>query len=329
MAFENFPTASGTTPEPPQPPKTDWRFFTTIGLVILLLGTWGYIIWDKSKVKETIQQKDMQYAGVVAEKDTLNSMLEEASIRYDLLKTSSAKKDSVITAKDRIIAEKQSKIKSILSKANATKEELAEAKTLIASLNTDIETYKQQIEVLKGENAQLTQEKQAVTEERNAYQRNADSARGIISDKNKLLDVGATLHASNFNIIGINLKGNGRESETSKAKRVDKLRISFSLDENRITASGTKDLYICITDPEAKPISDNSIGSGTMDTREDGSRNYTQKVAVNYVQGQKQVVSFDWKQGGDYKVGTYKIEVYQNGFKIGEGLTAFRKSGLF
>jgi hypothetical protein len=66
-----------------------------------------------------------------------------------------------------------------------------------------------------------------------------------------------------------------------------------------------------------------------MDTREDGSRNYTQKVAVNYVQGQKQVVSFDWKQGGDYKVGTYKIEVYQNGFKIGEGLTAFRKSGLF
>jgi hypothetical protein len=122
MAFENFPTASGTTPEPPQPPKTDWRFFTTIGLVILLLGTWGYIIWDKSKVKETIQQKDMQYAGVVAEKDTLNSMLEEASIRYDLLKTSSAKKDSVITAKDRIISEKQSKIKSILSKANATKE---------------------------------------------------------------------------------------------------------------------------------------------------------------------------------------------------------------
>jgi hypothetical protein len=329
MAFENFPASSGTTPAPPEPPKTDWRFFITIGLVILLLGTWGYIIWDKSKVKETIQKQDVQYAGVVAERDTLSKMLEEASIRYDDLKISASisasKKDSIITAKDRVIAEKQSKIKSLLSKANATKEELAEAKSLIASLNTDIDTYKQQIEVLKGENAQLTKEKEVVTEERNALRRKADSANSVILEKDKLLDVGSTLNASNFNIIGINLKGNGRESETSRARRVDKLRISFSLDENRITSSGTKNLYICIADPDGKPILDNAIGSGTLETREDGTRSYTQQVAVNYVQGQRQVVSFDWNQSGEYKKGTYKITVYQNGFKIGEGITSFRK----
>ena len=171
MAFENFPSAQGTPPAPPEPPKADWRFFLTIGLVIALLGTWGYIIWNKSNVQETIQQKDTQYAAVVTEKDTLKSLLDEATMRYDELKTSNAKKDSTITAKDREIAEKKSRIQTLISKSNATKEELAEAKKLIASLNVDIESYKTEVERLKGENLQLTQEKAAVTEERDVAQK--------------------------------------------------------------------------------------------------------------------------------------------------------------
>ena len=329
MAFENFPSASSNPPAPPQPPKTDWRFFLTIGLVIFLLGTWGYIIWDKSKVKETIQQKDTQYASVISEKDTLKSMLDDATLRYDQLKTTSAKKDSVITVKDKEIAEKRAKIQSILTKANATKEELAQAKTMIASLNSDIESYKTQVETLKGENAVLTKEKQVVTEQRNTYQKNFDSAKSTIKQREDIIDVGSTLHASGFNIVGINQKSNGKEKETTKAKKVDKLRISFNLDENRITQSGPKDLFICITGPDGKPITIEALGSGIFTTRDGGDRTYTQKVQVNYTQGQHQTVSFDWKQNTDFQVGNYKIEVYQNGFKIGEGVTAFRKGGLF
>src|SRR6478735_7014469 len=119
MAFENFPTTESAPPTPPN--KSDWRTLLSIVLVIALLGTWGYIIWDKSKVKETIQQKDSQYASVVSEKDTLKNLLDEATMRYDNLKTSNAKKDSTITAKDKEIAEKKAKIQSILAKANATK----------------------------------------------------------------------------------------------------------------------------------------------------------------------------------------------------------------
>lgn len=329
MAFENFPSASGTPPTPPQPPKTDWRFFSTIGLIIALLATWGYIIWDKSKVKETIQQKDVQYASVVSEKDTLKSLLDEATMRYDALKTSNAKKDSTITSKDREIAEKKARIQSILTKANATKEELAQAKALIASLNTDIESYKQQIEVLKGENTQLTQEKIAVTQERDAVQKNYDAAQSTLKEKEGVIDVGSTLHASSFGIVGVDLKKNGKEKETTKAKRVDILRISFTLDENRIAPSGMKDLYVCITAPDGKPVAVEALGSGVFKTREDGDKTYTQKVQVNYTQGQRQVVSFDWKQNTEFQVGDYKIEVYHNGFKIGEGVRQFKKAGLF
>ena len=193
MAFENFPSAENRPTQAPQPKKTDWRNLITIGLVIALLGTWAYIIWDKGQTKDTILQKDTQYAAVVTEKDTLQSLLDDATMRYDLLKTTNAKKDSTISTKDIEIAQKKARIQSLLSNANATKAELMEAKQLIASLNTDIQGYKEQVEILKGQNIQLTQEKEAVTQEKVVVEKNLESAKTSIKEKEDLINVGLLL----------------------------------------------------------------------------------------------------------------------------------------
>jgi len=57
---------------------------------------------------------------------------------------------------------------------------------------------------------------------------------------------------------------------------------------------------------------------------------YTEKVEVTYEQGKRKNVSFDWKQkDANYQVGDYKIQIYHNGFKIGEGIKTLKKGGLF
>ena len=329
MAFENFPSAENRPTQAPQPKKTDWRNLITIGLVIALLGTWAYIIWDKGQTKDTLLQKDTQYAAVVTEKDTLQSLLDDATMRYDLLKTTNAKKDSTISMKDIEIAQKKARIQSLLSNANATKAELMEAKQLIASLNTDIQGYKEQVEILKGQNIQLTQEKEAVTQEKVVVEKNLESAKTSIKEKEDLINVGSTLHAANFNIMGVNERKNGKEKETTTAKRVDKLRITFDLDENRITTSGSKELYVSISGPDGSPIAVEALGSGKFTTRDGVDKFFTHKIEINYTQGQRQTVSFDWKQNSNFATGNYKIEVFQNGFKIGEGICTFKKGGLF
>jgi len=47
------------------------------------------------------------------------------------------------------------------------------------------------------------------------------------------------------------------------------------------------------------------------------------------VQGQKQPVKVEWSQNGKFETGGYKVEIYNNGFKIGEGICTLKKGGLF
>lgn len=332
MAFENFPQAEKPEQEAvnkPTPSKNNMRTLLTGLLVVALLGTWGYIIYDKNKTKEKDDQQETVIANTSTQRDELQKELEDAAMRYDMLKSSNSKLDSTITSKDRDIQEKRTRIQSLLNKVNATAAELGEAKRLIASLNGDLEGYRAQIEVLQGEKIQLTQEKEVVTQERDRVRKDYDSANVVIKEKEDMLNVGSTLMASNFSIIGIDEKSSGKEKATSTAKRVDKLRISFDLNENMIAKSGTKEIFVCITAPDGTPVAVEALGSGTFSTRDGQQKFFTQRLNVDYTPNKKQTVSFDWKQNTNFNTGNYKIEVFNNGFKVGEASRPLKKGGLF
>jgi len=295
-------------------------------LLIALLGTWGYIIWDKNNTKELITQKDNTISATATQRDELQKELEDATIRYDIIKTSSTKKDSMIDVKDREIQNKRKQINTLLAKVNASQAELAEVKSLIASLNTDIEGYKAQIEILEGQKIELTKANQNLSNQRDNIQKDYDSSIEELKNRDKIINVGSTLHASNFSIVPIDEKGNGKIKETTNAKKVDKLRISFDLDENMITPSGAKKLYIIITDPTGKVMTTDE--SDKFNTQDNGYLDFTQQMEINYTKNQRQTVSFDWKSGGKFIIGDYKIEVYNNGFKIGQGIRQLKKGGF-
>jgi myosin heavy subunit len=297
----------------------------TIALILLLLASWGYIIYDKNQTGEIIKQDTAQIATVTSEKDSLSTLFTAETTRYDSLKTTDIDKDNQITQKDKDLADKEEQIKKLLSKTNLDAHQLAELKRKIASFQSQIDGYEKEIAELKAQNDTLRQEKAVVLSQRDSIKSTFDSTK---KSNDSTIDVGSTLHASNFSVIGIDVKNSGKEKETTKAKKVNKLHVSFDLDENRIVATGAKQLYVCITAPNGKPLSVESQGSGTFTPRDSAEKVYTEKVEVNYVQGQRQTVTTDWK-GTNFEVGAYKLEIYENGFKIGGGTVALRKGGLF
>jgi FtsZ-binding cell division protein ZapB len=324
MTYSNAPSA---TPQPQQPKnKKDNRAIIYGLFIVALLGTWAYIIYDKSKVSEERTQTQAQLFQADSSKSAVQEQFNEANARLDEMTGKNAKLDSLLKKDDAQITGMKSRINSILHKEHATTEELAEAKNLIAQLNGQIDGYIAEIEKLKGENLQLTQEKAQVTQQRDAVQKNYDSVNVV---KNNLEDVGSTLHASNIAIAAYDEKDNGKVKETTSAKKANALKVSFQLDENRIAQTGSKDLYICVTDPSGQPISVQALGSGTFTTRDTGDKVFTIKKSVDYVQGQVLPVEVTWKQNSKFQKGEYKIEIYNNGFKIGSGSVSLRKGGIF
>jgi len=324
-----------TTPAPQQP-KKDNRNIVYGVLVAALLGTWGYVIYDKSKSTERIEQLQTQYVNVDSNRNEVQSLYNQSLARLDSLTGSNQQLgDSLETQKGmagergREIAKLKGQIKSILGKSNATASELARAKSMINELNTSITGYVAEIEKLKGENQELVVKNEQITTEKQVVEKTLAETQVAKQQADSTLDIGSTLHASAMRITPINEKSGGKEKETSTAKRVDKLRIGFDLDENRISSSGEKELYVCLYGPDGQPISIPAYGSGTFNTREEGQKFFTNKVNVNYEQGKRSAVSFDWKQDQKFQTGDYRVEVYHNGFKIGEGTAKLKKGGLF
>lgn len=323
---------SATNPQQPAPKKTDERKIIYGILIAALLGTWGYIIYDKSKSKEQISQMQTQYSNVDSARNEIQNEYDEALARLDSATGNNTQLQGALSERQAEINNLKKQITSITSKRNATAGELERARGLINQLNMRIDDMYAEIQRLKGENQQLASsnrrlntEKQQLATEKTQLEENLSTTE---ASRRQVEEVASTLHASNLNILPIDVKGSGKEKETTKAKKVDLLRVSFNIDENRIATSGNKEIYVTVTAPDGRPVTMAS-GSGTFDTREEGTKTYTNKVMIPYEQGKKSAVSFDWKQEGRYQLGAYKIEVYHNGFKIGEATRTLKKGGLF
>ncbi|MFN4006999.1 MAG: hypothetical protein ACK4HE_05765 [Chitinophagaceae bacterium] len=298
-------------------------------LIIALIATWGYIWYDKNKSTEQITQLEQKNDALDSTRAALQVEFDAALQRGDSLAESNVQLQGELAEKQAEIERKKAEIRRELSKKDG---DLKKAKALIAELRTQTEELLAEVAKLKAENQQLTSANQQLSTEKEqlstAKKQVEENLAATESEKNRLQDVASTLHASNINITAINIKGSGSEKETNTAKRADALRISFVIDENRIAPSGPKELYVIVYNPEGQVVSTPGT-SGNFNTRDDGQKTFTSKVQVNYEQGKITPVSFDWKQESRYATGQYKIEIYHNGYKIGEGYKTLKKGGLF
>ncbi len=301
-------------------------------LIGALVLTWAYIFYDKSKNEEEKQQLTAQVNQVDSARLEILEEFNLATIKIDSLTNNSIELQGSLADKNAAIQQLKSEIRSILSKKNATSAELEQAKALIAELNgkvndlfAELQQVKAENKALTASNEQLNQEKTTLTSQKAELEDNLNTTK---SEKKKLedkVDIASTLKATNINIAAINIKNSGQEVSTTSAKRADMFLVSFIVDENRVTPSGSKDLYVCITGPDGKLYTE----GGSFSTREEGQKSYTNQVTINYETGKQMPVSFNWKKNDKYQAGDYKIEIYNNGFKIGEGTRTLKKGGIF
>ena len=308
-------------------PKKDNRNIIYAVLTAIILCLIIYIFIDKSKdeknaeilvtTQQTVQNLD-------STKNLLQTDFDLATMQLDTLKQNNSQLEAALSTKSLELTKMKSSINTLLQQKNMSAADLKKAQDLIAEYKGQVNNLLTEVARLKTENKELTTENLQLTTIKNEL----TTAKEELTTENKNLvdkvDVASTLKASNINITAIKMRGE-KEKETTTAKRADFFRLSFVLDENRVSTSGKKMIFITIKNPDGTT----SQSVGTMNLKEGGTVDYTNKLEVNYEQGKTTPVSFDWKPGTEFVPGDYKIEIYNNGYKIGESIKTLKKGGLF
>ena len=135
-----------------------------------------------------------------------------------------------------------------------------------------------------------------------------------LSDK---VNVAAALRAEGVNVYAISTRGRESGAQNQKAKKLEKIRVIFHLQENSLATKEIKTVYLRIIEPTGVTLSDYSIGSGTFPFK-GKDLVYTAKQRIFY-ENNHQSVEFIYSRPNSYREGRHEIELYAEGFLIGLG----------
>lgn len=310
----NNPEQSGG-PEKRHPKKSGKSL--VILLAILLAASVAYNIYQGKKTSDKnteIELLGIDLSDTEAARTALQGELDLLSEKYEAAQGEISEMDSTLLTKDAEITAKQTEIQNLLSKKNVTEKELQKAQRMIASLNGDVERYKEEIAVLMAKNDSLTFEVDTLNIQKEELTGSLERETQRADQNEELMR--STFSVSNYEITGIKVRKSGKEVERDKAKRIDKMRVTFDLDPNPYAETGEKEIFISIYKPDGELGVFKDASAGEIETWGTGMVKYSDKVKFDYTKGSKQNISFDWDEY-DFPQGMYKIDLYQNGFKIG------------
>lgn len=288
-----------------------------ISVLILILGVVGSLFYNtKSELndeKQKLSEVDSIRMDVQVKYDSAVIKLDDLAMSNDNLQTQNSRlQDEINSIKV--------KIKKTIRKDKVTKNELLKAKKLIKNLNAKILDYEREIAQLKRENRVMHEKNQELTMQNNQLVKALNETRAAKEISDNKVDIGSTLTVSNVSAQALNK----RDNKTKIAEKAHKLKITFTVNENRISESTEKVFYLVMTNPLGD-VANGKTNVDVLSTKTDGQKQYTGKVKVDYKTGMISNVTFVVDFDNIQVDGVHKIELYENGYKISESKVLLKK----
>jgi chromosome segregation ATPase len=303
-----------------------------LAVAMLFIGFLGYLLYDSKKTNTNQEQVISQKVEQLA---TTKSRLDSVGVQLDAkiaeIRSLGGRVDELVAAKDQLEKDKKSlknakffNQKQFDAKINEYVALLSEKDAVIAQLKTENENLTAQTVTLGKEKEVLVQEKQTFIEENTGLKTEKEKLNQTVADyttKNeelvKKVKTGAQLKAMNLQVYAVTSKGKIKDGGKYRAKKVDQLKLAFTLPSNAITEQENKEIMVRIMDADGAVITDSATGSSVFNY--DGKEMaYTTKGTVSYTNNDQNVEML-YARGATYRPGTYNVELYSEGFKIGAG----------
>ncbi|KAA9338226.1 hypothetical protein F0P96_05100 [Hymenobacter busanensis] len=296
------------------------RILLIVALFLVLLGINGILFYmNQQKAKQNeqlttdIKAKDLKLEEQIKQYETLkgdferqsqelqgmglaNDSLEAkiASINADLLKLRSFRAGSFSLSDQ----------KRFQQRAQNFERQLRQKDEEIAQLKKDNETLFTETQTLKDRQNRLTDTLTTVAKSNQE-----------LSEK---VAIASRLQAENIRIGVINRrnKEDSDDDNEFKAKKVEKIKVTFNLSRNDVAPKETKQIVMRLLEPDGSALYNLSTGGGTF-ISEGNEAFYTAKQEIVF-DNTRQGVQFVYAKGADYKPGQHTVELYADGYMIGK-----------
>ncbi|MDB2493065.1 chromosome partitioning protein ParA [Flavobacteriaceae bacterium] len=235
---------------------------------------------EKIEVLKNLENMTSLYSEANADNEVANEKLIEAQTRLDLLmkelKTSKLTVSALLKYKRKYF-EMESEMEVLL-------EENATLKFQNTLLETSLDSTQVQLSTQVASNTKLEAQNQRLSES---------------------VEAAKKLTVERLNAYGVIQRRSGKLVPTTRASRVDNLRICYSVPSNVLTASGDKNYLVQVIDPNL-----NVIGSNTPVQFEETILKYSYVSAFTYDNELLDVCDFVSAEEGDYEKGVYTVNVF-------------------
>lgn len=280
-------------------------------LALAIIGLSIWLISLKGNLNTLEKEKEAQRADFQAEVDSLLKVHNELKSNYGELSEQLAEKDSIIQAD-------AEEIKKLLE----TQWDYNRIKRKVSELQAISQKYVRQLDSLYVVNQELVAENERIREEVQAERRQNKTLQRQKEELTNKMNQAAVLRIYNLTADAIRFRGGSQETETNKAKRAERVRVSFTIGQNDLVDAGNKNFYLRIADP-SKNIICKGMGDEYAFTYNGELLQYTEKINVNYENAEKDVTAYFIKPSDlDLQPGYYFVDVYDDNNNL-VGQTSF------
>ncbi|MBJ6118404.1 hypothetical protein JAO76_09385 [Pontibacter sp. BT310] len=295
------------------------RKLLIVGFIVILTSINGILLYMNYQKKEKAEEQEE----VIRVK---NTELENQIKVYEALKADFERQSQELQAMGLENDSLESKIAAISAdldqlrgfrKSSYTLADQRKFRDRAQAFEKQLIQKDKEIAKLKEDNEVLFTENTTLKTTQNKLSDSLTTMKSTNQDLTEKVKLASRLEAQNVSVNIINQRGKEKGDDDSeyRAKRVDKIKVSFKLAQNDVAPKEPKTIYMRLIEPDGAALYNLSTGSGTFQI--DGEDiYYTAKRDIVFDNTQQQV-SFVYAKNAAYKKGQHTIELYADGFLIG------------
>ena len=235
-------------------------------LAVLLIGASVLFYLKNNELNDTKialnSEKEVLEASLLDERNKLEEEIAKSIVlNEDLL----AQRDSLDITLDE------------LRDSQISVQELSKYKNSFFRLKNKIKNVLKENELLQLMNTRLSREKDTLAIQLSSQNKLSDSLTTQVTDAKNIILSASEISVAALKGIAVIEKSSGKQISTTKARRADKVKICFSVAENKITKSGGKTLFVQVLD-----ANNNVLGENTQVELDGKTLNYSFKTTFHY-----------------------------------------------